>query len=114
MTTKKFLERVVAVIKGDDPEAIGKKIQKRAKAAITAQIAAKEAHTLILEESLENAKEAQERAVINSGNLISDNDSYVLGILRASRDVSNAEQKLADHKEDIDTLKASLKDVSAA
>ena len=69
---------------------------------------------MILEESLENAKEAQERAVINSGNLISDNDSYVLGILRASRDVSNAEQKLADHKEDIDTLKASLKDVSAA
>ena len=28
--------------------------------------------------------------------------------------VTNAEQKLADHKEDIDTLKASLKDVSAA
>lgn len=113
MTTKKFLERIIAVIKGDDPEAIGKKIQKRAIAAITAQIAAKEAHTLILEESLENAKEAQERAVINSGNLISDNDSYVLGILKASRDVSKAEQNLADLKEDIDYLKASLKDVSA-
>lgn len=114
MASKKFLERVVAIIKGDDPEAIGKKIQKRAKAALSAQIAAKEAHTLILEEQLENAKEAQERAVTNSGNLIDNNDSYVLDILRTIRDVVNAEEKLEDHLQDIETLKASLKDVSAS
>ena len=69
---------------------------------------------MILEESLENAKEAQEKAVINSGNLIDNNDSYVLSILRTNRDVVNAEEKLADHLQDIETLKASLKDVSAS
>ena len=113
MAGKKFLDRVVSIIKGDDPESIGKKIQKRAVAALTAQIAAKEAHTLILEEALENAKENQEKALLNSGNLITNNDGYVLGILRASRDTEEAEEKLADHKQDIDALKASLKDVNA-
>lgn len=113
MATKKFLDRVVAVIKGDDPQSIGSKIQKRAKAALTAQIAAKEAHTLVLEEAVETVKEHQEIALLNAGSLITDNDSYVLDILRTARNLEEAEDKLKFHKEDIEVLKNALKEVSA-
>lgn len=103
-----FVALVVATLKGDEAEATGLKIQKRASAAIRAQIAAKEAKTLELEDTVDSAKEALEKAFINSGNLIDNNAEYIRVLLVANRTVKEAEEALANHKEEIVFLSTQL------
>ena len=109
---KTFVQRVVNFLKSDDAESIAKGIQKKGNAVLKAQIAAKEAHTLNLEEALDSANESKEAAVINYGKSITYNDSYVEGILRTAQAVELAQENLTDHLESIETLKAALKEVN--
>jgi hypothetical protein len=46
-TISNFVNTVIAIIKGDDAEVIGLKIQKRAVAVLTAQIAVKYAELFL-------------------------------------------------------------------
>lgn len=101
MSLVPFLKLAIALIKGDDAEATALRIQKRAVAALKAQIAAKEAHTLTLEDVLESALENLEKRTVNNGVLIEDNITYITELLKAQRAIKEAEEKLEDHKASI-------------
>jgi len=99
-----FVKLVVATLKGDDAEVLGLKIQKRAIAAIRAQIAAKEAKTLELEDAVDFAKDALVSARMNGGVVIENNSTYIQLLMRANVSLQEAEEALADHKADIEFL----------
>lgn len=108
-----FVKLVVAKVKGDEAEVAGLKIQKRASAAIAAQVAAKQAHTLTLEDNLDSAKEKQASALINNGDLITDNSQYIKNLLTTEVEVKAAQQALDNHKEEISFLEGKLAEVRA-
>lgn len=107
-----FVSKIVSIIKGDDAEAIAKKIQKKAQAGIKAQIAVKEAHTLVVEEKVEAAQEDADMALVNYGNSITNNDSYIENLLRTNQAVESAKKALERHNSELEFLKAKLAEIS--
>ncbi len=107
-----FIQLVVAAVKGDDAAAVGIKIQKTAIAQIRAQVAAKNAHTLTLEDNLESAKDALANARINGGVIISDSAEYIRGLLVANKNIETAEDAIAKHEKDIQFLTEQLSNIS--
>ncbi len=108
--TTNFLKLAIALIVGDDAEAKSLKIQAKANAAITAQIAVRQAQTLDLKENLEIAKENAEKALANNGNLISaeGKDLYISGLFNARDAVKRAEEALEKHLAVISFLESQL------
>lgn len=103
-----FIQLVIAAVKGDDAAAVGIKIQKTAIAQIRAQVAAKNAHTLTLEDNLEVAKEALATARINNGVLISNSVEYIRTLLVAKKEISKAEDDIKNHQNEIEFLTEQL------
>ena len=103
-----FVKLALAVIKGDDAEARAIKIQKKAIACLTAQIAAKEFHQLSLEEAVENAEISLGEARVNFGDLITDNEAFIRALLVRRQERDAAELALKEHKEEIVFLKEEL------
>ena len=73
-----FIKLALAVIKGDDAEARAIKIQKKAIACLTAQIAAKEFHQLSLEEAIEKVESDYNYVELESSDEIYEHLDYVL------------------------------------
>jgi hypothetical protein len=107
-TLSTFVASVVALLKGNDAEAIGLKIQRKAIAALTAQVAAKVCKTLTLEDDLENAEDNLKQVRVNNGALISNNDLYITGLLDAKYLLDSAKETLEAHKADIEFLENEL------
>jgi hypothetical protein len=107
-TISNFVNTVIAIIKGDDAEVIGLKIQKRAVAVLTAQIAVKVCRTLSLEGIEDLAEDNLNKARVNNGTLIVNDDQYIQKLLDAKFKFDQASD-LSDHKQDIEFLKKSLK-----
>jgi len=103
-----FVALALAIIKGDDAEATAIKIQKKAISVLTAQIAAKECHTLTLEENLESNEHELATARVNGGNLIKDNTSYITILLTRRNSVSLSKEVLNNHLEEIEFLRDEL------
>lgn len=103
-----FFKLILAVIKGDDAEATAIKIQKKAIAALTAQIAAKVYHTLTLEDLLEAAEVELGVARVNGGDLITDNDKYIRVLLTRKMEFDTAVENLNTHKKTIKFLEEEL------
>jgi hypothetical protein len=80
-TISNFVNTVIAIIKGDDAEVIGLKIQKRAVAVLTAQIAVKVCRTLSLEGIEDLAEDNLNKARVNNGTLIVNDDQYIQNYL---------------------------------
>ena len=112
-TVSNFVKLVVATLKGDDAEVLGLKIQKRATAALRAQLAAKEAKTLELEDVVDSAKESLTSARMNGGKVIENNVNYIQSLMRSNVVLEEAEEALTAHKEDILFLTRELEVVSA-
>tara|TARA_R110000850_G_scaffold90138_4_gene192373 strand:+ start:5521 stop:5868 length:348 start_codon:yes stop_codon:yes gene_type:complete len=108
-----FVALVVALIQGDDAQLQAIKIQKKAKAALTSQIAVKEAHTLTLEDSVDAAEEAMAKVRVNGGKPIINMDNYISSLLSANRFLSSQKEALTFHEEVIDFLKTELEIVKA-
>lgn len=108
-----FLSLVVAVIKGDDAQAKAIKIQKKAIAGLTAQIAIKNAATLTLEDNVEQAEEALALGRINNGEAITNIDDYIKTSLANNRRVEAQKLVLKDHKDIVAFLESELELVSA-
>jgi intracellular sulfur oxidation DsrE/DsrF family protein len=107
-TVSNFVESVIAIIKGDDARAIGLKIQRRAIAILTAQIAIKVCKTLALEGVEDTAEGNLNKARLNSGTLIINDDQYIQNLLDAKFKYDQAAAELVAHKQDIEFLKKEL------
>ena len=105
-----FLKLAVAIITGDDAEAKAIKIQSKAKAAIKAQIAVKQAEILDLEENLQTAKENLEKALANNGNLIDADgkERYITGLFSANEKLERAQKALDATNGDVTFLEIRL------
>jgi hypothetical protein len=79
-TISNFVNTVIAIIKGDDAEVIGLKY-KRAVAVLTAQIAVKVCRTLSLEGIEDLAEDNLNKARVNNGTLIVNDDQYIQNYL---------------------------------
>lgn len=99
MKTTNFLKLALALIVGDDATAKSLKIQGKAAAALTAQIAVRKAQTLDLEENLATALETADKALVNFGNLIEADgkDRYISGLLTANDGVTRTQDALDKH-----------------
>tara|TARA_R110000823_G_scaffold291969_1_gene410792 strand:- start:1227 stop:1574 length:348 start_codon:yes stop_codon:yes gene_type:complete len=108
-----FVALVVALIQGDDAQVKAIKIQKKAKAALTSQIAVKEAHTLTLEDAVDAAEETMAKVRVNGGDAIISMDTYISRLLEANRFLSSQKESLTAHEEVIAFLKSELEIVKA-
>jgi len=107
-TISTFVKNVVLLLNGDNAEEIGIKIQKRGSAILSAQIAAKEAIALSLEDTVDSCKEELANARLNSGQLITDNQRYVQRLLDAHYNLMVSEESLEGHLGDVSFLKEQL------
>jgi hypothetical protein len=106
-TISNFVNTVIAIIKGDDAEVIGLKYKKELFAVLTAQIAVKVCRTLSLE-GIEDAEDNLNKARVNNGTLIVNDDQYIQKLLDAKFKFDQAASDLSDHKQDIEFLKKEL------
>lgn len=104
-----FVKQFVAVIKGDDAEALAQKAWRQSQSALKTQIASLEGDIIKFEDSVTDAKEAQESARINGGKPITDRNYYVETLLDSKNTVTRTEKALKDHTAKIDFLKSELK-----
>lgn len=107
-----FVKLVVAMLQGDDAEVTAIKIQRKAKVELKSQIAVKEAHTLTLEENVEEAEEALQKARLANGEIINSGEIYIIDLLQAKKDLENSKEILKVHKETVKFLKEELALVS--
>jgi len=112
-TISTFVKNVISILSGDNAEETGIKIQKRASAILSAQIAAKVAATLSLEDTVETLKLRLTEARLNSGQLIIDNNKYVQKLLDTQYELKVAENSLEEHLSDVTFLEEQLVIVKA-
>lgn len=105
---KSFVNQFVALVEGDDAKATAIKAQRQAVSALKSQIPSLEGDTVDMEQSLEDAKEALDKAVVNNGNLITDRNQYVENLIFVKNHVTSCEESLIAHNAKIDFLKATL------
>jgi len=99
-----FVNQVIAIIKGDNAEAIAAKIWRQAESAFKVQIAALGGDLIRKEDSVSQAEEKLAKALVNSGNEINDRDQYIANIISAKESLKQAEKQLTAHKETITFL----------
>ena len=110
---KSFVRQFIAVVTGDNAEAVAQKALRQADSALQSQIASLKGDTIGLEDAVTAAKEAEELATVNNGKTITNRESYVRGLLDSKNAVTVAEERLKDHKEKIAYLESKLASLSA-
>lgn len=108
-----FVQEIIAILKGDEAEATGIKIQKQATNALTPQISIKEAMVYDLEEAVETAKDHLIKVRNNFGRPIEDKEVYIISLFNAQDAIEIAEEKLEDHLAEIEFLKEQLEAVKS-
>lgn len=109
---KSFVELFIAKITGDDAKAVAIKNQKKATAIFKAEIARREAVLFQFEENVETAQEDVEDALINNGESIADNQSYLNNNVEAELRLEAAKEELKEEKAIIAFLKKKLEFIS--
>lgn len=107
-TAKSFIAQFVALIKGDDAEALGHKVWRQAENAFNTQISALNGKTLDLESKIEEAEESEALTILNNGKRIDDRDQYIKNVLETGNKVLAAKEALEEHKRKIQYLKEKL------
>ena len=95
-----FVKEVIARLKGDNAEALGAKIARKAISSVEGQLAALKARQVDLEDQVEDAEEALKVAKFPI-EMITDNQGYVSNIRRKLDALEEAKTNLADVKESI-------------
>lgn len=111
-SVKTFIELAVAIIKGDDAEAKAIKIQQRAKRNLEAQLAGYNLSKNTAEDDLEMAKENYDNALVNNGELITDNDAYLDNLVAAHDKVETAQSALDVINDNINMFNTALARIS--
>ena len=95
--TKSFVKEIISLLTGDNAEATAQKILRQADSAFKTQIASLTGDTIALEDRVEDAKEVLRLARLNNGNLITDRNQYIRGLLSAQNTLIEAEEALESH-----------------
>jgi len=96
-----FVNQVIAIIKGDNAEAIAAKIWRQADSAFKVQIASLGGDIVVKEDAVTNAEENLAKKLVNNGKEITNRDTYIADIISAKESLKQAEKQLAAHKETI-------------
>jgi DNA repair exonuclease SbcCD ATPase subunit len=110
---KTFIKQFVAMVKGDEAEAIAAKVQRKAIAALDSELANLKGELVDKEQALEDANENLSKAILNNGNEISDRKYYVQGLIKAKAQITEAQDSLEDLKHTISVLEGILTKVKA-
>lgn len=105
-----FLDRVIALVKGDDATTKAAKIQKKAKSLLKIEISQLENQILKQEDVISDCKEAYENSVMNGGST-DFGDDYVEVLTEKYNAWKEAEDELAQMKEQLEFYKKVLADV---
>lgn len=108
-----FVSLLVALIQGDDAKVKAGKIQKRAKSALNAEVAMKQAELIELEEMVESAQEGFKAALANKGELIQNNKEYLRNLAVAKEKLDSTAKNVEKAKEILEFLKEQLEAVKA-
>lgn len=111
-SVKNFVDLAVAIIKGDDAEAKAIKIQSRASKIVKSQLSAYELEKSSAEDTVEEAKENYNLALVNNGEVITNNESYLQGLVDATAVLEAAEEKLAETMENIQMFQDALNTIN--
>lgn len=107
-----FVKEFVALIKGDNIEVKAQKAWRQAESALKSHIAVKEGESIRLEDAVDNAKEALDKARINGGEEIENNTVYINNLIRAKNRLIQAEDALELHTEELLFLKEEYANLS--
>lgn len=108
-----FMREFVAIVKGDDTEALAAKVWRQGEAALKVAIAGAEGDLISKEEDVESAKEKLRLARANNGKEITDRNRYVLGLVEAQNNLTEAEDRLEAHRKTIVFLKGQYEELKA-
>lgn len=111
MKVKSFLKQFVAIIKGDDAEALAQKVYRQASSALKTQISSLSGDTIQKEDAVTEAQEALAKARLNNGALISNRNYYVDSLFDAHNKVNQAEEALEKHLAKIEFLESELENL---
>ena len=103
-----FIKQFVALVQGDDAEALALKTQRKAHAAVNAQVSSLNGDTIEKEEVVTEAKERLQSALVNGGSDTFDRTDYVSALLKARNSVVIAEKQLSDHLAKLAFLEGTL------
>lgn len=104
----KFIDYLLNLLKGDNPEQVAAKIKKKAIQAFEAQISVKTNTTSDLEDKVEDMEERVKLALANNGQLIEDRQEYLQNYASTFRQLKEAKEKLEAHKEEVSILRGAL------
>lgn len=111
-TLTNYVKEMIARIKGDDAEAIAIKNQRKAISAFKTELALKQNKVLSLEDTVEEANENLNNALLNHGKPITDRADYMDAVLDAKNNLLDAEEDLEAIHEEIEFLEKQLEYVS--
>lgn len=104
----KFIDYLLNLLKGENPEQLAAKIKKKAVQAFDAQISVKVNTSSDLEDKVEEMEEKVKLALANNGQLIEDRQAYLQNYASTFRQLIEAKDKLEVHKEEISILRGAL------
>ncbi len=102
-----FIQEVLAKLKGDGAEALAAKVGRKALSAFEGQIASLNSKKVDLENALEEAQEALDGATYPT-TVFSSNQSYIDSILRAQKQVDEAQENLDSTNKALDYFNSKL------
>jgi hypothetical protein len=103
-----FVKSFVAIVTGDDSTARAEKAKRQADSALKTHISILKGDLVNKEDAVSAAAEAEQNAVVNGGNPITNRDSYVQELFSAKNRLTLAEQDLKKHQEKIAFLEGKL------
>ena len=111
MLLKSFVATFVALVKGDDAEALAQKTLRRGDNALKSQIAACDGQEIDFEDRLATANENLQKALVNNGQEHFDKDTYIRNILNAKNKLVEEQEFWDAHKEKTAFLKECLESI---
>ncbi len=106
---KSYAKEIIARLKGDADEKVAAQNERKARVAAEGNISALKTRLLDDEENLIDAKEARDNAIYPIER-ITDNETYIQGIIRAEGTVQQMEEELKTTKESIEYWEKFLKE----
>lgn len=99
MLLKSFVATFVALVIGDDAEALAQKTFRRGDNALQSQIAACKGQEIDFEDRLASAEESLQKALVNNGSEYFDKDAYISNLLTAKNRLTTEQEAWDAHKE---------------